>query len=103
MNGILDFECLQTIKVPKTFLSTKVQLEPMRTLKVEGDDEIIERFKEKAREKYGHKRGSIKKATMELMEKWVDEQEVDWSELRGVIDSDKTSTELKKEMWKKVD
>lgn len=75
----------------------------MGTLKVEGDDEIIERFKQKAREKYGHKRGSIKKATMELIEKWVEEDEVDWGELRGVIDSDKTSTELEDEMWKKVD
>lgn len=75
----------------------------MGTLKVEGDDETIERFKKKAREKYGQKRGSIKKATMELIERWVEEQEADWGELRGVIDSDKTSTELEDDAWKKVD
>ena len=31
------------------------------------------------------------------------EQKVNWSELRGVVESDKTSVELEKEMWKKVD
>lgn len=75
----------------------------MGTLKVEGDDEVIERFKQKARAKYGHKRGSIKKATMELIERWVSEEEVDWESLEGVIDSDKSSVEMEKEMWKKVD
>jgi len=75
----------------------------MGTLKVEGDDEIIERFKQKAREKYGHKRGSIKKATMELIERWVSQEEVDWDSIEGVIDRDKTSVEVEKEMWRKVD
>jgi len=75
----------------------------MGTLKVEGDDEIIEMFKQKAREKYGHKRGSIKKATMELIERWVSQEEVDWDSLEGVIDRDKTSVEMEKEMWRKVD
>lgn len=32
-----------------------------------------------------------------------DQEKVDWSSLEGVIDSDKTSTELEDEMWKKVD
>ncbi|MFB6158837.1 MAG: hypothetical protein ABEJ95_04240 [Candidatus Nanohalobium sp.] len=76
----------------------------MGTLKVEGDDELIRKFKQKAREEYGQKRGSIKKATMDLIEKWVEQDEkVDWGELRGAIDSDKTSTELEDEAWKKVD
>ena len=34
----------------------------------------------------------------------MEEQEkVDWSSLVGVIDSDKSSVELEKEMWKKID
>lgn len=76
----------------------------MGTLKVEGDDELIRKFKQKAREEYGQKRGSIKKATLDLIEKWVEQNEkVDWGEIEGVIDSDKNSVEMEKEMWKKVD
>ena len=75
----------------------------MGTLKVEGDDELIEKFKEKARQEYGHKRGSIKKATLDLIERWVQQEEVDWEGLEGVIDSDKSSVEMEKEMWNKVD
>lgn len=41
---------------------------------------------------------------MELIEKWVEKDEkVDWEELEGVIDSEKSSVEMEKEMWKKVD
>ena len=75
----------------------------MGTLKVEGDDELIERFKMKARKKYGQKRGSIKKATMDLIEKWLAEEEVDWGELKGVSNSEKTSVELEEEAFEKVD
>lgn len=76
----------------------------MGTLKVEGDDELIRKFKQKAREEYGQKRGSIKRATMDLIEKWVEQDEkVDWESLEGVIDSDKSSVEMEKEIWKKVD
>ena len=76
----------------------------MGTLKVEGDDELIRKFKEKARKEYGQKRGSIKKATLDLIEKWIEQDEkVDWEGLEGVIDSDKSSVEMEKEMWKKVD
>jgi hypothetical protein len=76
----------------------------MGTLKVEGDDELIRKFKQKAREKYGQKRGSIKKATLDLIERWVEQDEkVDWEGLEGVIESDKSSVEMEKEMWKKVD
>lgn len=75
----------------------------MGTLKVEGDDEIIERFKMKARKKYGQKRGSIKKATMDLIEKWLEEEEVNWGNLRGIAESDKTSVEIEEEAFEKVD
>jgi len=75
----------------------------MGTLKVEGDDELIERFKMKARKKYGQKRGSIKKATMDLIEKWLAEEEVDWSKVQGRAESEKTSVELQEEAFEKVD
>lgn len=32
-----------------------------------------------------------------------EEKEVDWNELRGAIDSDKTSVEMEKELWNKID
>jgi hypothetical protein len=32
-----------------------------------------------------------------------EQKKVDWSSLVGVVDSEKTSTELEDEMWKKVD
>ena len=31
------------------------------------------------------------------------EEKIDWSELKGIIDSYKTSIEMEKEMWKKID
>jgi hypothetical protein len=78
----------------------------MGTLKVEADDEVVEAFKRKAREKYGEKRGSIKKATVELMKKWVEAEQSGsgWDELEGVMEeTDKTSVELQEEAWKGVD
>lgn len=77
----------------------------MATLKVEGDDELIEKFKRKARRKHGDRRGSIKKATMELIEKWVRQEEDEnvWEELAGTIESEKSSVELEEEMWENVD
>jgi len=75
----------------------------MGTLKVDGDDEIIRRFKRKARDKYGQKRGSIKEATMALLKDWVDDEKPDWKALEGAIESEKSSVELEKELWKRVD
>ena len=75
----------------------------MGTLKVDGDDELIDKFKRKARDEYGQKRGSIKEATIELLEDWVDTDEADWKSLEGAIDSKKSSLELENELWRKVD
>ena len=75
----------------------------MGTLKVDGDDELIDKFKRKARDEYGQKRGSIKEATIELLEDWVDTDEADWKSLEGAIDSKKSSVELENELWRKVD
>jgi len=75
----------------------------MGTLKVETSDELLERFKKKAMEKYGYKRGSLKKATESLIRKWLAEEKVEWARLRGVVEAEESSVELQHEAWKRVD
>jgi len=75
----------------------------MGILKVELDDKIIEKFKKKAMETYGYKKGSIKLATQMLIKKWVGMGEADWSELRGAIKKKENSVKLQHKLWKGVD
>ncbi|NOZ77247.1 MAG: hypothetical protein GXO65_06210 [Euryarchaeota archaeon] len=75
----------------------------MGTLKVETGDEILERFRKKAMEEYGYKRGSLKKATENLMKKWLSEEKIEWGRLKGVITSKDSSVELQHRAWRRVD
>ncbi len=75
----------------------------MGTLKIEAGDELIMRFKKKAMEKYGYQKGSLKKAAVDLINKWLSEEKMDWSKLKGVIKSSESSVDLQHKAWKKVD
>ncbi len=44
----------------------------MGIIKVEIEDEILEKFKRKAMETYGYRKGSIKLATIEALKNWLE-------------------------------
>jgi hypothetical protein len=79
------------------------------TIKVEVDEDLAKRFRKKAMEKYGYKKGAVKKALEGLMEdfarKGVDDKErkpPDWGALVGAIKddyNDVTSVALQHSIW----
>jgi hypothetical protein len=75
------------------------------TIKVEVDEELARRFRRKAMEKYGYKRGAVKKALQKLMEDYASRRsgESDWSAVRGAIKEDykgMSSVVLQHSIWR---
>jgi hypothetical protein len=75
------------------------------TIKVEVDDELAKRFRKKAMEKYGYKKGSVKKALEGLMEEFTRKsiETPDWGSLRGAVKDEYkglTSVELQHSIWR---
>jgi len=74
------------------------------TIKVEVSEALARKFRKRAMETYGYKRGSVKKALEECMERFVSTEVADWSSLRGVIDAPGvTSVELQHRLWSDLD
>jgi hypothetical protein len=80
------------------------------TIKVEVDDALAKRFRQRAMEKYSYKRGAVKKALEEIMSNFISEssssrptkRKVDWSFLEGAgKDRYKgmTSVEIQHSIW----
>jgi len=75
------------------------------TIKVEVDDDLAKRFRKKAMEKYGYKKGSVKKALEGLMEEFTRKtsEKPDWSSLRGTLREEYkglSSVELQHSIWR---
>lgn len=76
------------------------------TIKVEVDEDLARRFRRKAMEKYGYKRGSVKKAMEGLMKEFAapeSSEKPDWGSLVGAIKNDykgMTSVELQHSIWR---
>ena len=73
------------------------------TIKVEIDEALAKRFRKKAMEKHGYKKGAVKKALEEAMKKYISTGSVDWSPLRGTLRSKLDSVELQHSAWKRTD
>ncbi len=74
------------------------------TIKVEVDDALAKKFRKKAMETYGYKKGAMKKALEETIKRFSSPGEADWAALMGVLKSSKrTSVELQHEIWRKLD
>ncbi|MHB8566430.1 MAG: hypothetical protein ACYC7D_08655 [Nitrososphaerales archaeon] len=74
------------------------------TIKVEVDQELARRFRKRAMEKYGYKKGSVKKAIEGLMAEFARDnpKKPDWASLVGAIKDDykgMTSVELQHSIW----
>lgn len=75
------------------------------TIKVEVDSDLARRFRKRAMEKYGYKRGAVKKALEELVTNFAEQPKkpVDWSLLDGVLKGKygtMTSVELQHALWR---
>ena len=76
------------------------------TIKVEVDEQLAKRFRRKAMEKYGYKKGAVKKALEGLMEEFSRGnylEKPDWSSLVGAIKDDykgMTSVDLQHSIWR---
>lgn len=73
------------------------------TIKAEVDEVLARRFRKKAMENYGYKKGAVKKALEELMTNYTKQGSANWGALRGVLKGEYgtiTSTELKHSIWR---
>ncbi len=73
------------------------------TIKVQVDESLSKRFRKKAMEKYGYKRGAMKKALEEAMRRFSSSRKADWSALIGVLKADSDSVWLQHNAWEKAD
>ncbi len=73
-------------------------------IKVEVDEALAKRFRKRAMELYGYKRGAMKKALEETMKRFSTPGKADWHSIRGALKSVRTSSvELQHEIWSRVD
>lgn len=74
------------------YLSTYVLMSEI--LKTEVNRALARRFKKKAMETYGYKKGAVKKALEELITGFSMPGRTDWLSLKGAIKADVSSVEL---------
>jgi hypothetical protein len=73
------------------------------TIKVEVEEALAKRFRKRAMEKYGYKKGAVKMALEEAIRKYVASGEVSWEPFRGTLDSRLDSVELQHAALRKTD
>ena len=72
-------------------------------MKVEVDETLAKRFRKRAMEKYGYKKGAMKKALEEAMKKDSQPGKADWGSLVGVLRINKDSVWLQHHAWNELD
>lgn len=74
-------------------------------IKVEIEKALAQKFKKKAMEKYGYRKGAIAEALKELIRKFSSPTgKADWSSLKGKLNiKDISSVELQHKLWADVD
>jgi hypothetical protein len=73
------------------------------TIKVEVDEALATRFRKRAYEKFGYRKGSVKKALEEAMRRYSAGGRADWESLMGTLKSDKDSVWLQHHAWDETD
>ena len=78
------------------------------TIKVEVDEELAKQFKKRAMEKYGYKKGAMKKALVEAMKDFPSKNprkvvRPQWSDLKGIAKTKKDSVWLQHHAWDDMD
>ncbi len=72
-------------------------------VKAEVPKALAEKFRKRALEIYGYRRGSMKRAIEDLMKRFIGLGRVDWSSLRGILKSELSSVELQHRAWREID
>ena len=72
-------------------------------IKAEIPEALAKKFRRKAMEVYGYKKGAMKAALEDLLKRFINMGDADWKRLKGVIKSRLTSVELQHQALKKVD
>lgn len=72
-------------------------------IKAEIPEALAKKFRKRAMEIYGYKKGALKTAFEDMVKRFVASGEVDWEILKGCIRSESTSVELQHKIWRKVD
>ena len=72
-------------------------------IKAEVPEALAKKFRRKAMEVYGYKKGAMKAALEDLLKRFITLGDADWKQLKGVIKSELTSVELQHQAWKRVD
>jgi len=75
----------------------------VEVIKAEVSEALAKKFRKRAMEIYGYKKGAVKAALEDAMKRFVASGSVDWKSLRGCIRSELTSVELQHKVWRKVD
>ncbi|MCD6235569.1 MAG: hypothetical protein J7J94_01025 [Thaumarchaeota archaeon] len=75
----------------------------VEVIKAEIPEALAKKFRKKAMETYGYKKGAVKKAVEDLLKRYVSLGEADWKSLEGVIKSELTSVELQHRAWRQAD
>lgn len=72
------------------------------TIKVEVDEALARRFRRRAAEKFGYKKGNLKKAVEDAMKRYSPPVEADWASVEGRLKPKRrgaTSVSLQHSAW----
>ncbi|MHB1441102.1 MAG: hypothetical protein ACYCSO_10305 [Cuniculiplasma sp.] len=69
-------------------------------IKIELDEELARKFRKKAYEQFGYKKGSMKMAIESMIRDYTDEGVANWDNIRGILKGRKeSSVELQHNAW----
>lgn len=72
-------------------------------IKAEVSEALAKKFRKRAMEIYGYRKGALKAAFEDMLKRFVFSGEVDWKILKGCIRSELKSVELQHRIWRRVD
>jgi hypothetical protein len=75
----------------------------VEVIKAEVSEALARKFRKRAMEIYGYRRGAVKTALENLLIRFVSSGEADWRILRGCVQSKSTSVELQHKLWERID
>ena len=75
----------------------------VEVIKAEVEEALARKFRKKAMEVYGYKKGAVRMALRDLMRRFVSARKAEWGALKGVLESELSSVELQHRAWKKLD
>lgn len=72
-------------------------------IKAEVPEALAKKFRKRAMEVYGYKKGAVKAALEDAMKRFIASSRVDWKTLKGCIQLKSTSVELQHKAWRSID